>query len=143
MAWLVFTRADAPRFAKLLNWLFGLPVRGTHHGGGVHVDMPDTVPDPCPRDVLGWTTRHRPWVARPDNTGAAGDEFAVRLTPEIQAAWQAKRGLLSASQRQWVQDHVDVAKDVEAIAEWKRNITNPEGGTTKAVVEADDVEPEK
>lgn len=54
---LTFTRADAPKFAKLLSWLFSLPARGTHVGGGRHVDMPETAPNPCPLSVPGWTTR--------------------------------------------------------------------------------------
>lgn len=141
--WLAFTRADAPKFAKLLNWLFDLPVRGTHIGGGRHVDMPATVPNPCPLNVPGWTTRHRSWVAKPGNTGAASDEFAVRLTPEISAAWQAKKAQLSAAQRTWVQNHIDVASNIELLAAWKRTVSDPGGGTSQQVVEADDVEPEK
>lgn len=96
---LLFTRADAPKFAKLLSWLFGLPVRGTHHGGGRHVTMPDAVPSPCPLNVPGWTTRHRSWVAKPSNTGAGTDEFAVRLTRAVgrvsrssnQTTWNRRR----------------------------------------------------
>jgi len=139
---LTFTRADAPKFAKLLNWLFNLPVKGTHHGGGVHVTMPDTVPNPCPLNVAGWTTRHRSWVAKPSNTGAGTDEFAVRLTPEITAAWQAKKSQLSAAQRNWVQNHIDVASDIELLAAWKRTVAEPGGGSVEMVVESDDVEPE-
>ena len=142
MAWLVFTRADAPKFSKLLNRLFNLPVKGTHHGGGVHVTMPDTVPNPCPLNVAGWTTRHRAWVAKPSNTGAATDEFAVRLTPEISAAWQAKKSLLTLVQRNWVQNHIDVATNIELLAAWKRTVTEPGGATSQQVLEGDDVEPE-
>ena len=139
---LVFTRADVPKFSKLLSWLFDLPKRGTHVGGGIHVDMPDTVPNPCPLNVPGWTTRHRSWVAKPSNTGAAGDEFAVRLTPEITAAWQAKKALLTLAQRNWVQNHIDVATNIELLAAWKRTVTEPGGATSQQVLEGDDVEPE-
>lgn len=139
--WLVFTRADAPKFSKLLNWLFGLPRRGTHVGGGIHVEMPDTAPDPCPLNVPGWTTRHRSWVAKPTNTGAGADEFAVRLTDEIQDAWQAKKSQLTAAQRNWVQSHIDVASNIELVAAWKRTIQDPGGGSSELVVEVDDVEP--
>lgn len=139
---LVFTRADAPKFSKLLAWLFGLPLRGVHVGGGRHVAMPDTVPNPCPLNVPGWTTRHRSWIAKPSNTGAATDEFAVRLTPDISAAWQAKKSLLTAAQRNWVQNHIDTASNVELLAAWKRDATNPDGSTTKQIIESDDVVPE-
>lgn len=142
MTWLIFTRADAPKFAKLLNWLFGLPRKGTHVGGGIHVEMPDTVPDPCPLNVPGWTTRHRSWVAKPSNTGAGTDEFAVRLAPEIQDAWRAKKSQLTPAQRNWVQNRIDVASDIELLVEWKKDVTEPGGGTVKVVVETDDVEPE-
>lgn len=140
--WLVFTRADAPKFAKLLLWLTGLPRRGTHVGGGIHVEMPDVVANPCPLNVPGWTTRHRSWVAKPSNTGAGTDEFAVRLTPEIQLAWQARKSELTAAQRNWVQNHIDVASDIELLAAWKRTVAEPGGGSVEMVVESDDVEPE-
>lgn len=140
---LIFTRADAPKFSKLLNWLMDLPKRGTPHGGGIHVSSPATVPNPCPLNVPGWTTRHRPWVAKPSNTGAASDEFAVRLTPEISAAWQAKKAQLTPAQRTWVQNHIDVASNIELLAAWKRTVRNPDGTQEQQVIEADDVEPEK
>lgn len=142
-AWLVFTRAEAPKFSKLVNWLFGLPVRGIHVGGGLHVDMPDTLSSPPPLSAPGWTTRCRLWVSKPANTGASTDEFAVRLTQEIRDAWQAKRSQLTAAQRNWAQSHIDVATDIELVAERdQRDVEDPAGGTVKAVVESDDVEPE-
>lgn len=140
--WLLFTRADAPKFSKLLNWLMDLPKRGTPHGGGIHVSSPATVPNPCPLNVPGWTTRHRSWVAKPSNTGAASDEFAVRLTPEIQAAWAAKKAQLTPAQRTWVQNHIDVATDIELLAAWKRSVPQMGGGTVQMVVEGGDVTPE-
>lgn len=140
-SFLVFTRADAPRFQKLLLWLFDLPRRGVHVGGGRHVEMPDALPEPRGH-APGWTTRYRPWISKPTNTGASTDEFAVRLTQEIRDAWQAKRSQLTAAQRNWVQSHIDVATDVELLAAWKRDVEDPAGGTVKAVVESDDVEPE-
>ena len=139
-AFLVFTRAEAPKFQKLIMWLFGLPVRGTHVGGGIHVDMPPVAPNPCPRDLPGWGTRQYNWIAHPANTGAASDQFAVRLHEELREAYLAKRARLTVAQRTWVQGHVDTAKEL-ALA-WMRDVAQPGGGTTKQLVEHDDVEPE-
>ncbi len=141
MQFLVFTRTEAPKFQKLIMWLFGLPVRGTHIGGGIHVDMPETAPNPCPRNLPGWGTRQYNWIAKPSNTGAAGDQFAVRITDELRDVYLAKRAKLTAAQRTWVQNHIDTA--AELAAEWKRTVPQPGGGTTQELVENDDVEPEK
>lgn len=141
MQFLVFTRAEAPKFQKLLLWLFGLPVRGTHVGGGIHVDMPETAPNPCPRNLPGWGTRQYNWIAHPANTGAATDQFAVRVSQELRDVWQAKRSRLTAAQRTWVQGHLDTA--AELAAAWMRDVRQPDGSIVKALVENEDVEPEK
>ena len=140
--WVILTRADAPKFQKLVLWLLDLPARGTNFGGGIHVTIPDTIPNPPPLDHIGWTTRFSRWVAKPSNDGSATDEFAIKVRDELQAAWQAKKSQLTPAQRTWVQSHLDVASDIELLAAWKRSVQNPDGSTTEQVVEADDVEPE-
>lgn len=131
----VFTRLEAPKFAKLLLWLFDLPVRGVHIGGGIHVPMPDVAPNPCPLVLPGWATRYCNWIAKPSNTGADTDVFAVRVTPELADRWQEKKSQLTAQQRTFVQSHLDSAADL--AAEWKRDILG-----TPTLFESDDVEPE-
>lgn len=138
----VFTRAEAPQFAKLLMFLFDLPKKGVHVGGGIHVPMPDQAPNPCPKNVIGWTTRHFSWIAKPSNNGSPTDEFAVRITPDLQEAWVAKRSQLTTVQRNWVQNHIDTASDLELIAAWKKTVQQPDGTMAPSLVETDDVDPE-
>lgn len=131
--WAVFTRDDAKKMAKLVMWLMDLPRKGTNVGGGIHACRDDAPPNPCPRHWVGWTTRHVDWIKKPSNTGAPTDEFAIRLTQELQASWLAKRSQLTPVQRQWIQDHIDIASDLEQLAEWKQN---------GQLIEGEDVEPD-
>jgi len=122
MLFCVFTRAEAPQFAKLAMFLFDLPVKGTHVGGGIHVPMPDTAPNPCPFSLAGWSTRPFQWIANNSNTGAAGDLFAVRVTQQIQDLWQAKKSQLTPGQRTFVQNHLDSAADLSADPAWQTTV---------------------
>ncbi len=135
----VFTRPEAPQFAKLLLWLFGLPIRGEHVGGGIHVTMSDAAPNPCPKELLGWTTRYVDWIAKPSNipgTPLPTDEFAVRVTPDMQTQWQAKKSQLTPTQRTFVQSHLDSAADL--AAEWKSDVLG-----VPTLLESTDVVPEQ
>lgn len=131
----VFTRPEAPIFAKLYLWLMDLPAEGVDVGGGVHVPHAAAPPNPCPLQWVGWTTRHRSWIAKPSNNGSATDEFAVRVTAELAAAWQAKKNQLTPAQRTFVQNHLDSAADL--AAEWLVNVNG-----TPTLIETADVEPE-
>jgi len=104
---------DARRVARLLLWLFDLPARGTHHGGGVHVDQPDTLPDPPPLRAWGWTTRQRGFLRRRD-AGA----WAIRITQPMRDAWRDKRGLLPPEKRAWVQTLLDTSLVTLDPATW-------------------------
>jgi hypothetical protein len=139
--WLVFTRADAKKFQKLLLWLFDLPKKGVNVGGGRHVTIPDTLPNPPPADVPGWTTRQYKWAAHPANDGSLTDQFAVKLTESLQTAWQAKKDQLTAQQRLWVQNNIDIASDIELLQEWKSTIYVVDGYQESVIVN-EDVEPD-
>lgn len=138
----VFTRTEAPQFAKLLGTLLDLPKKGVRVGGGIHVDFDTPPPNPCPKNWLGWTTRHVNWIAKTTNTGAGTDEFAIRVTAELAAAWQAKKNLLTPGQRAFVQSHLDSAADLAAEPAWLASVPQPGGGSVSMLVESEDVEPE-
>lgn len=123
--------------AKLALWLMDLPRRGVQVGGSVRLAIPDTAPDPCPKVLAGWTTRHLDWIAKPMNTGAASDEFAIRVTADVAAAWQAKKSQLTPVQRNWVQAHLDSAADLAQDPAWLRLVQGQQ-----VLVESEDVEPE-
>lgn len=120
---MVFTRADASTMQKLALWLFGLPVKGVHAGGGIHVDMPDTAPNPCPKNLIGWATRACDWIAYPGNAPGnplPTDQFAIRVTQTMQDLWAAKKSQLTPAQRTWVQSHLDTAAAL--AADWLSTI---------------------
>lgn len=106
----------AKRMQKIVLWLMGYPARGVSVGGGIHVAMPATIPDPPPENggYLGWTTRWRRWHRHPLNSGADTDRWALLVTPDLTAAWLAKRAVLPLAVRNWVQSHVDSAADLAA-----------------------------
>lgn len=134
----VFTRAEAPQFAKLLMFLLELPRRDPNlSGAGLFPDTSTPPPNPCPANWPGWTTRHRGWLRKNTNTGAQTDEFAIRVTQDLQDAWQAKKNLLTPGQRAFVQGHLDSAADLAADGNWVRTLNGQTG-----LFETDDVEPE-
>lgn len=139
--YVVFERADARQFAKLLLFLYDLPVRGIRVGGGTHVPDLGPPPNPPPREWPGWCTRAVPFLSRESNDGAATDEFAVRITQDLQNRWVEKRSQLTVQQRTFVQDHFDIARDLDLEDGWKRTVLLPDGTVTRRLVENDDIEP--
>lgn len=132
MKFAIFTRAEAPQFQKLLLWLTGLPAKGVQVAGGQHAPIDEAPADLKKRTIAGWTTRYVDWVAHPLNTGIATDQFAVRVTPAIEAVYMEKRGQLSAAQRSWVEARVTPAAALDPS--WQ----SAEGN----IVESTEVEPE-
>jgi len=106
--------AAARRLQKLVLWLLDLPQKGRHVGGGRHVAIAASCPTPTPEKLIGWTTRHVPIYRHPANDGSDTDQFALRITPELQAAWMTKKDQLPAAVRTWLQSHLTSAADLAA-----------------------------
>ncbi len=138
--YVIFTRLERRRMARIVMFLLELPAVGVNVGDGLHVTIAPPPPVVCPKMVLGWTTRHVDWVKHPANTGADTDRFAIRITPELQAAWLARRDLLSGADRTWCQGKI--ALRAPLTADWERSVPLPVGGSVSMLVEDEDVEPE-
>jgi hypothetical protein len=132
----------ARRMQRIVLWLMDLPAKCTTVAGATgKLQVPAAVSDPPPANALGWTTRWRPWIRHPLNNGSDTDRWALLITPELQAAWIAKRSQLPLAVRNWVQAHVDSAADL--AAEWQIDVeVSPGGATVKAFDESEDILPE-
>lgn len=104
---------EARKFQRLVFWLMDLPRAGVHVGGGIHADI-GAAPDPSVLDAPGWTTREVRFVRHPID-----GRFAVRVTPDLRAAWLAKRNQVRPVVRTWVLDRL--ATESELAADWLTN----------------------
>lgn len=102
--------AEARKFQRLICWLLDLPRAGVHIGGGAHVGL-GAAPDNTISDAPGWTTREVRFIRHPI-TG----QLAVRVTPALRAAWNAKKDQIRPVVKTWVLSKL--ATEADLAADW-------------------------
>lgn len=105
--------AEARQFEAAVRWMLDLPrlaeaIPGHYRSPGLHAPAAAT-PGPGVSVASGWAIRERPYIRHPSD-----GRIAVRITQRMTDAWNARKGELTAGQRNWVQSRVSSAAEIAA-----------------------------